>query len=895
MMGDSIRTDAVVEIAVGPTGDPPMLAKLDMPTLPSTTLRRPRLLDQVTAGVGGRLTVVCAPAGAGKTTLMADWASSGLPPGPVAWISLDACDRQPGVFWFYLLAGLRRAEVVMPGVPVPDHPYRLQPSFVRHLSAALYRRSEPVVVVLDDADALAGSPLCGQLDFLLRNAGPALRLVLLTRADPPVPLPRYRMAGTVTEIRAAELAATAAEAAALFERQGVALPADALDLLLRHTGGWMAGLVLSGLALRDPRRPSRPGGGPPPGAEDLDEYLDEEVLGRYPAPMRRFMIRTGVADHLATGLAEKLAGQQGAARMLGELARHNGFVTWCDEHADCYRYHPLLQHVLRARLDMESPGAAAHLHRQAAAWFLSSGEPAEAAVHAAAGGEWLTAARILVERLQFPHLLTGPGSGRLTSLLADLPTDVPGPEAALVRAAIAVSRGDTVACAAELAAARAAGTAPAEQAAALGLTCCAVAAGLAAATGDAEAAAAAAATAETLIDQQPASDRLAATHLLVLTQSARTLLGAGRIEAALAILEEARRVAATGGDDVRATCDGLAALAEAMRGRLGRAARMAGAETDPPRDQQPAPVRSPAAQVALACVAAETGDVALARRRLAALTEAGPPDPVVAAVTAVVRARVCRADGDPTAALAVLDAARRPSAGPMPSPWLDGRLAAEAAATWTGSGRPDLATQSLADLGPAAGAQVALELARARLAAGEADAAAAMATDLLHHMDLPLGVRVDALLLRAASALECGDTATARSATDRALRAAAPDRLRRPFLEAPPRLRGFLRHHGDLAQRHRWLDDAEPPRQLSPAPPVPIDRFELGTVLIEPLTEKEHEVLVHLAELLSTEEIARQMYVSVNTIRTHVRAILRKLAASRRNEAIRRARDLQII
>jgi LuxR family maltose regulon positive regulatory protein len=332
-----------------------------------------------------------------------------------------------------------------------------------------------------------------------------------------------------------------------------------------------------------------------------------------------------------------------------------------------------------------------------------------------------------------------------------------------------------------------------------------------------------------------------------------------------------------------------------MRGRLGRAAAIAGTESDPRRDQPAAPARSPAIQVALASIAADAGDVALARRRLAALTDAVPPDQVLAGAAAVVRARVCRADGDPAAALAVLDAARRPSRGPTPPPWLDGRLAAEAAATWTGSGRPDLAAQSLAELGPGAGAEVTLELARARLATGEADAAAAMVADLLHHMDLPLGARVDALLLRAASALERGDTAAARSAADRALRAAAPDRLRRPFLEAPTRLRGFLRHHGDLAQRHGWLDDAEPPRQLPPAAPAPVDRSDVRTVLIEPLTEKEHEVLVHLAELLSTEEIARQMYVSVNTIRTHVRAILRKLAASRRNEAIRRARDLQII
>ena len=203
--------------------------------------------------------------------------------------------------------------------------------------------------------------------------------------------------------------------------------------------------------------------------------------------------------------------------------------------------------------------------------------------------------------------------------------------------------------------------------------------------------------------------------------------------------------------------------------------------------------------------------------------------------------------------------------------------------------------RALADLGPASSTEVALELARARLARGEAEPVRSAITDLLRHVDLPLGLRVEALLVRAAEALERGDTAAAKAAADRALRTAAPERLRRPFLEAPARLRGFLRHHGDLSARHSWLDDAEPPRPPVPAQLTPPDPQAAPSVLIEPLTEKEQEVLVHLAELLSTEEIARQMYVSVNTVRTHVRAILRKLAASRRNEAIRRARDLQII
>jgi LuxR family maltose regulon positive regulatory protein len=331
-----------------------------------------------------------------------------------------------------------------------------------------------------------------------------------------------------------------------------------------------------------------------------------------------------------------------------------------------------------------------------------------------------------------------------------------------------------------------------------------------------------------------------------------------------------------------------------MRGRLSRAVELTGTEASPAGSPSRAAGATVAGQIARGWVSADTGDLALARRRSALLTGTEPQDPAVAAALAILRARVHRTSGDPASALRVLDAARQPRPGVRHPTWIAGRLAAETAATWTASGRPDLALRALTELGPAAGAEVALELGRAELAAGTGSVSDSIA-DLLRHADLPLGVRVEALLLRAVEALERGDTARARAAADRALRTAAPERLRRPFLEAPTRLRGFLRHHTDITAGRAWLDEAAPARPPLPVKPAPVEPQSAPSVLIEPLTEKEQEVLVHLAELLSTEEIASQMFVSINTVRTHVRAILRKLAASRRNEAIRRARALQII
>ena len=678
-----------------------MLAKLDMPTLPSTTLRRPRLLERVTAGAQGRLTVVCAPAGCGKTTLMLSWVEAGLSPGPVVWISLDALDRQPGIFWSYLLTALTRAGVAPASVPAPDHPYRLDPSFLIRLSAALYQRTEPVVVVLDDADVVADSPLCGQLDFLLRNAGPALRLVMLTRDDPAVSLPRYRLAGTVTEVGATDLAATPTEATALFEQQGLPAGAETMDGILRRTRGWMAGLVLTGLALRDPHQASRAPGDVPP-AGDLDEYVDEEVLGAYPPPVRRFLVRTSIADHLPAGLAEELAGQQGAARLLADLARHNAFVTSCEEHLDCYHYHPLLQEVLRARLEEDSPGAGQQLRRRAAAWFLRAGEPTEAAVHAAAAGEWRAAVRMLVDGLGIANLLAGPGSSRLAWLLADLPADVPGAEAAVVRAAVALARGDMPGCAGELATAeklvQRTGSDPEP---ALALSSNLVAGGLAAATADTETTLATSTTVEKLLGELPPSKELVdEPHAGAVVQRAGTAAGrpaGGRPR-------HARRCPAGRGALVRSPAGHLRRPGRPGRGHArpagpgGRARRGAAVLGEPPSSAEPPATDqvTPAAQVALAWVASDIGDAGLARSRAATLTDADLQDPVLAVTVAVLRARNARADGDPAAALAALDAARRVE---LPT-WLDGRLSAEAAATWTASGRPDLALRALADLGP---------------------------------------------------------------------------------------------------------------------------------------------------------------------------------------------------
>jgi LuxR family maltose regulon positive regulatory protein len=265
---------------------------------------------------------------------------------------------------------------------------------------------------------------------------------------------------------------------------------------------------------------------------------------------------------------------------------------------------------------------------------------------------------------------------------------------------------------------------------------------------------------------------------------------------------------------------------------------------------------------------------------------------------AFVRSSLLRTAGDLEGALTVIDRARgQRRGGPLPG-WLDHRLQAAAAAIQVIAGRPEAAISSIRGGTGSGGAENILELARAELALGKVDRAGVATTDLLRRSDLPVSLRVDGWLLQASCALERGGEAQARAALDQALGLAEPERMRRPFVEAPPRLRRFIRHNGEITTRHLWLGGAvgdasnrgrapRATRSTSDASPAP--------VIVEPLTEKEQEVLGYLAALLSTEEIAMTMFVSVNTVKTHVRGILRKLAASRRNEAVRRARELRLI
>jgi LuxR family maltose regulon positive regulatory protein len=866
-----------------PTGDPIMTSKFHVPPMPAWLVARQRLVDRLSTGVAGPLTIISGPAGSGKTVLAGSWVASGQPSGPVAWISLEAEDDQPGVFWSYVLAGLAHAGAPMCTRGAPVRADAVDRSLLIRLAVAITARPEPVVLVLDNAQVLTSRPVPDGLDFLIHHAEPHLRVVVLSRGDPPLALHRYRLAGAVTELRFDDLAFTATETQALLAAHGSQLADSAVAALTEHTHGWAAGLRLTARAL--PPRAAATG----THRGELADYFRAEVLAAQPAATREFMLRTSLVDGVWPALATELTGRRDAAQILAGLARDDAFVATAGEPGR-YEYYPVARSLLREQLSREHPERVPPLHRRAAHWYALAGRPADALVHAAAAGDWQHAATLVVEDLSIARLMDGPRVDEFAQTFAAMPSDLATAEAAVVQAGLALGAGDTESGAKQLLRAHElTGDQMSERDWKLQLSIAVtdmVHARMCGHTGEARAGAE---TAETTIAHMTdrGIDVPADLRVLVSLSKAEGLLWTGEIAGAGRQLTSGLQDATgevTG--HLRAACLGRLAVVEALSGHLRRATdfgRRALQIAD--RSDLPMADRPPAAEVALAWVHADEYELAAARvhaDRAAALLVVRF-DPLAAGLHAVVRARVQRARGDLAGAVEAVDHAQADAAA-MPA-WLVELLSAVTAAQRGSGGAADVTAPDLADATTARGL---MARATVRLASGDTAAAHRAAARLLGQGDLPLDVRVDGWLLTATAELAAGHRDRARSALDRALTLAEAERLRRPVLEAPPRLRRFMRQERDITRRHDWLGA----HALDPVETVDLT----STVLvIEPLTAKETEVLGYLAALLSTEEIARTMFVSVNTIKTHVRGVLRKLAASRRNEAVRRARELGLI
>jgi LuxR family transcriptional regulator, maltose regulon positive regulatory protein len=412
-----------------PTGQDVLLAtKLHVPRPPEGLVVRRRLGEALAGGAAGDLIVVSAPAGFGKTTLLADWIRRRS--RSAGWLSLDSGDNDPVRFWRHVAAALDR---VCPGIgdkvgsllgPPPPASFEGPVSALINELAATAGDQE-ILLVLDDYHVIEAAPVHDSVGFLVEHRPPGLRLVLASRSDPPLPLllARLRGRGLLTEVRAADLRFTVDEAAVLLGRAARAdLPGGLVAELAGRTEGWAVGLQLAGLSLRDQDDAAAFVAAFSGSHRYILDFLAEEVLDRQPEHMRAFLLQTSVLERLSGELCDAVTGRTDSQAMLQAIERAGLFLTPLDEVRGWWRYHSLFADLLRARLQQDQPGASPALHSAAAAWFEGRGLVHETIEHALAAGEPSMAVR-MIERNMHALLESGEGA-TVDQWVAALPAEL---------------------------------------------------------------------------------------------------------------------------------------------------------------------------------------------------------------------------------------------------------------------------------------------------------------------------------------------------------------------------------------------------------------------------------------------------------------------------------------
>jgi LuxR family maltose regulon positive regulatory protein len=396
--------------------------KLAIPPVRTDRVPRPRLIQLLSNGLERPLTLICAPAGFGKTTLITDWNEQpNRPDFLLAWLSLDEDDNDPVRFLTYLMSAL--ATVVSTSWDdLFSSLQSSQPPPPKVILAALISRLETTpqrfVLVLDDAHRITAPSVCEALAFLLDHLPAQMRLLITSREDPPLPLSRLRARGQLAEIRANDLRFAAEEAADLLELMlGSKLSADQVMELEARTEGWIAGLQLAALAMQ--------------GRNDIPafiaaftgshrfvlDYLTDEVLNRQPEHIQRFLLQTSILNRLNDSLCDAVTGRSESQALLEQVEQSNLFLFSLDDERSWYRYHHLFGDMLRRHLQRSSPDIVPELHRRASVWYEQGGWVSEAVEHALVGGDNERAAH-LIDQYGEPLQLRGEGATVLRWLRA---------------------------------------------------------------------------------------------------------------------------------------------------------------------------------------------------------------------------------------------------------------------------------------------------------------------------------------------------------------------------------------------------------------------------------------------------------------------------------------------
>lgn len=854
---------------------PPATSPLDLP--------RERLVAALSRDPM-RVTLVLAPAGFGKTSLLAAWVAQ-MPGGTVAWLSLDRHDNDPGQLWSGILEALRAtgrfaSGSVIQGLLAPAD--EVDPGFIDEVMAQVAQDPEPLWLVLEDVHVLERPAVLSSLELLVRRAPSNLHLVLSGRAEPPIGIPRLRLQGAVRELRTQDLAFTLEEAAELLRRQGILLSAADLDLLHDRTDGWVAGLQIACMAIA---------GGEDPGEllarfdgddHEIAGYLMTEVMEGLPEPTRRFLLRTSVCAQLSLGLAQRLGDRPDAGRVLDELVQRNVFTRRLGRGRNAYRYHELLRTFLLSELRREDPRAERELQHTAANWYAAQGDQLHAMEHLVAGGDAQRAIEVARDH-GLSAVLTG-RSRRLHAILTDLPeTQRHEPLVSLLLAAAALEldraqEADRWLTHLDLdAISREADTHLAVTAAAVGL-----------------------ARARLDLDVRPGLTRLerspagatgdADLDMYALQQRGVARLFVGDYEGSVADLRQvAARARASGRDAMLIACLSFLAGTFVSMGDLPATREHAGEAVA--LAERRGWGRSPSlahAYMLLGWTASLHGDVAgaqlAASRSLASLAQHNDPDVELAARSLELYLLAQRDDAF-VALQRYLKLYERLADADV-SPALLGYAAPVILKVCLDLGErswartiAEIAIRRAPDPGEPALLRAMLQADAGQPAAARRELAPILQGTATCHL---ITTVVRAWLLAAAIEHGADNLTLAHQRLLRALELAEPVELLQPFLESARLAELLIGGKGRFGRSEAFVDAI-----LERLPAAAADESD---ALLR-LTPAELEILRDLPSLLSMREIAEARSISVNTVKSHLRSVYRKLGVDGRRAAVEAGRS----
>jgi len=829
------------------------------------------------------------------------WADRSTKKRRVAFVSVDRDQQDAQQFWSAVLDAVRSPASSVDPQAQPDGTAPLDSDqLIETVLSEFAEHVERVVLVIDDLHELRSAEAIDQLEHLLANLPSSARVVLSSRRDPPIRLHQLRLADEVAEIRAGDLRFTERESRALLAASEISLSDAAVAALYQRTEGWAAGLRLAVISLSghpDPERLVEEFSGTD---RAIGEYLMAEMLERQPSEVQSMLLRTSLVDRVNGELADLLAGRSGSERMLLELEDANAFVVSLDAQRTWFRYHQLLADFLRLELRRRLADEVPDLHRRSAQWFADHGQVVEAVRHTLAAGDWPDAARLLADHL-FSLTLDGQEKA-IAALLRSFPegASVNDPELALARAAVQLAQGRLEETAAQLALAEShVQSAPPARRRRLTVAIASLRLALARRSGQFT----------EVIEQLNVLDASItgeSSEPVAMSSELRgvALMNLGIVETWSRRFDDAERHLSEGAALAQAI--GRPYLEVACRAHQVFPTRLVSLATARERGHQAValakryglgdrPILAPALG-AVAFWAVWMGEFHEGESALRRAWEVAEPqiDPAVAVLLHMVSGQLHAARGQHQAALEAF------AAGAQAQSLLTGVHALATpvvgwlAATQARLGMPDEARETLTGFSAEPGRVGFIDNARAVISLTDGDPAGAL--DVLRDVpDItpPIGpafTLVETHLLAGIAHLDLGDRNAAAAAAEAALAAAEPDRLIFPFAmtKAAELLDTLPSHetgHGAL------LADIVDLLQGRSVPSTDGQR----SPEVEELSPSELRVLRFLPTNLTRPEIAGELYVSVNTVNTHIRSIYSKLGVRDRSSAVQRARELRLL